>query len=241
MHIGNGLVLTCAHVVDRRDDDEEGRDDDELDAVAPSRLGRQKLVMFPHSGRTFISECCAVDETADGGRDVAVVVLGAEVAVATLPHTNAGAAEAAGKKSSAKRPGKKPAGQGGGGRGCGSPPTVLPPSAVVAAEPVELGMPLFCIGNPSTIDLESLKGSGSSTEFEPPTWHTSVGCCEGYVAPATQAARDAQSARGRPPTRGELKLVAEAAAVASDEGGYLQHSCWTYWGHSGAPLFDAAG
>ena len=30
-------------------------------------------------------------------------------------------------------------------------------------------------------------------------------------------------------------------ATVSDEGGYLQHSCWTYWGHSGAPRFDAAG
>ena len=36
-------------------------------------------------------------------------------------------------------------------------------------------------------------------------------------------------------------MVAEAAPVGPEEGGYLQHSCWTYWGHSGAPLFDATG
>lgn len=29
--------------------------------------------------------------------------------------------------------------------------------------------------------------------------------------------------------------------ATADDGGYLRHSCWTYWGHSGAPLFDAAG
>eukprot|EP01035_Chromulina_nebulosa_P018882 gene18882-24674_t len=25
------------------------------------------------------------------------------------------------------------------------------------------------------------------------------------------------------------------------EIGKLKHSCWTYWGHSGAPLFDSSG
>ena len=33
----------------------------------------------------------------------------------------------------------------------------------------------------------------------------------------------------------------EAAPVDAARGSYLQHSCWTYWGHSGAPLFDEQG
>ena len=33
----------------------------------------------------------------------------------------------------------------------------------------------------------------------------------------------------------------EAAPVDAARGSYLQHSCWTYWGHSGAPLFDERG
>merc|ERR1719482_925745 len=48
-------------------------------------------------------------------------------------------------------------------------------------------------------------------------------------------------ARGRPPTRGEVKQLSEAVAVSADVGTTLQHTCWTYWGHSGAPLFDEAG
>jgi len=66
-----------------------------------------------------------------------------------------------------------------------------------------------------------------------------------------QAAKDAQAARGRAPTRGEKQLVEQAQAVAAEHAGngagegqttcYLLHSCWTYWGHSGAPLFDERG
>ena len=33
----------------------------------------------------------------------------------------------------------------------------------------------------------------------------------------------------------------EAVAVGADEGVSHIHSCWTYWGHSGAPLFDQRG
>ena len=29
--------------------------------------------------------------------------------------------------------------------------------------------------------------------------------------------------------------------MTADDGSFLQHSCWTYWGHSGAPLFDQHG
>ena len=59
--------------------------------------------------------------------------------------------------------------------------------------------------------------------------------------PAAQALFHAQDARGRPPTRGELRTITETDAVGSLTGGYLLHTAWTYWGHSGAPLFCAEG
>eukprot|EP00966_Prymnesium_polylepis_P272346 6291919-Prymnesium_polylepis.1 len=73
VHVGGGRVLTCAHVVDARDDalaEEEGEE-------PPERVGRAKLVMFP-SGRVFLATCAAVRETADGSEDAALCVLGAE-------------------------------------------------------------------------------------------------------------------------------------------------------------------
>ena len=40
----------------------------------------------------------------------------------------------------------------------------------------------------------------------------------------------------------ESSSAAEAAPAESAERGTLMnHSCWTYWGHSGAPLFNEAG
>ena len=216
VHIGGGKVLTCAHVVDARDDDamEEGE--------IPTRLGRQKLLMFA-SGRTFIAECVAVQESEDGSEDVAVATLGTELAVTTLPSSSYGAEAVAAGAAAV------------GLVGLDAPL----PAAEVAEEAVALGGRLFCVGNPSNVDLESLSEGG--IEFEPPTWHTSVGRCEGYMDPEVQAARDAQKARGRAPTRGELKSVADAAPVSAVAGSYLQHSCWTYWGHSGAPLFNERG
>ena len=35
---------------------------------------------------------------------------------------------------------------------------------------------------------------------------------------------------------GEQKRARDTC-VGAEEGGFLRHSCWTYWGHSGAPLF----
>eukprot|EP01052_Picozoa_sp_SAG31_P026740 SAG31_NODE_2446_length_5678_cov_9.411185_7_plen_136_part_00 len=35
--------------------------------------------------------------------------------------------------------------------------------------------------------------------------------------------------------------MSDATPACSMQGGYLQHSCWTYWGHSGAPLFNETG
>lgn len=219
VHIGGGgQVLTCAHVVDARDDTSLDHD-----AVDQLRVGRQKVVMFP-SGRAFIAECASVEESEDGTHDVALLMVGAELAVGTLPLSQGGlpsSCEEDAAEEAAAEDGPLPA-------------------AVVATDPFELGDRLFCVGNPSSVDLESLK-DGSGIEFDPPTWHASVGLCSGYESPSTAAARDAQAARGRAPTRGERKLVAEAQPVGAVEGTALQHSCWTYWGHSGAPLFNENG
>ena len=95
------------------------------------------------------------------------------------------------------------------------------------------------MGNPSNVDLESL--SQGSIEFDPPTWHTSVGRCEGYLASDTQALNAQLDSRGRPATRGEIKQLVEASPADAEAGHLLQHSCWTYWGHSGAPLFTRDG
>ena len=114
-----------------------------------------------------------------------------------------------------------------------------PPASSISSSPVELGSRLFCIGNPSNVDLESL--GGGSSEFEPPTWHVSVGECLGYVNPEVQALVDAQLTRGRAATRGEKAMLNNPQPVDSARGGYLQHSCWTYWGHSGAPIFNEQG
>uniref|UniRef100_A0A6U6CCM1 Serine protease n=1 Tax=Odontella aurita TaxID=265563 RepID=A0A6U6CCM1_9STRA len=213
VHIGDGRVLTCAHVI-------EGRDDDALDEVeVPDRLRRGKLVMFA-SGRTFIAECTNVLETSDGSKDVALMMLGAELDVSSLPVSNTARAAVRGTGAAAS-----------GASGL--------PAAEIANKAVSLGDSLFCVGNPSNVDLESLTQGG--IEFEPPTWHTSVGKCEGYLDPVVEKARAMQQARGRPPTRGELKSVMEAVPVDAQKGTCLQHSCWTYWGHSGAPLFNEDG
>jgi hypothetical protein len=47
------------------------------------------------AGRTFVAECVAAQETADGSEDVAVVRLGAEVAVAALQGPGGATAVAA--------------------------------------------------------------------------------------------------------------------------------------------------
>ena len=212
--IGGGRVLTCAHVVDAREDDEDD---------CPERVGRKKLLMFA-SGRTFIAECAAVCETADGTKDVALLALGAELQVSSLPTLQT-AATIAGAGTTARE-----------AHAADSRAHGLP-AAALADEAVSFGERLFCIGNPSNVDLESLTEGG--TEFEPPTWHASVGRCEGYLDTAVQAEGETQRARKRPPT--ESEAVENSAKVCAPTGTYLQHSCWTYWGHSGAPLFNEQG
>ena len=221
------------------------------EGTIPHRLGRWRLVMFP-SGRTFLTECASVVESLDGTQDVALVALGAELDVnCPIPtHTRTSKrnsfdspfAPSHGKVSclpafsltvsSPRRAARVH-------DNAGLVPGGILPVAVVGDAPVEKGGQLFCVGNPSNVDLESLHEGG--IEFEPPTWHASVGECEGYQDLDVAADAHQQSQRGRAPTRGEKKRLQEALPVSAEAGGYLMHSCWTYWGHSGAPLFDAAG
>merc|ERR1740117_1751609 len=75
VHLGNGLVITCAHVVDAKDDGE-----DEANDRMPCRIGRRKVLMFP-SGRVFISQCVSVVESLDGVMDVAALLLSVEIQI----------------------------------------------------------------------------------------------------------------------------------------------------------------
>lgn len=186
VHIGHGLILTCAHVVNSQDDD-----DDEV----PMRLGRRKLIMFP-SGHVFIVRCVSVVESEDGSgcQDVAVMALECEVGLEAEPD-----AKCKRKPHQVARA------------------SLSLPWARVASTRAKAGKQLFCIGNPSNVDLESARKG--KLDFTPPAWHASVGQCQGY----------------RPTPGGALC----GESVNLEQDGFLLHSCWTYWGHSGAPLFDA--
>lgn len=74
---------------------------------------------------------------------------------------------------------------------------------------------LLCIGHPGSEDLEAVPTSKSSTPVPSgyDVLHVSYGRYRG-LAPG----QDVQD---------------------NSEIGALQHDCWTYWGHSGAPLIDA--
>ena len=78
------------------------------------------------------------------------------------------------------------------------------PCAHLASTPPSVNTNVLCIGNPSSIDLESRVRK--KINFSPATWHSSVGRIVSVMP---------------------HKLVT--------------HSCWTYWGHSGAPMFDESG
>eukprot|EP00466_Bigelowiella_natans_P003695 jgi/Bigna1/146728/aug1.120_g21436 len=69
IHLGNGKILTCAHVVSV-DKDDEGQDP----LNGSQRIGRKKLVMFP-SGKILAAECVFAMETEDGQFDCATLEL----------------------------------------------------------------------------------------------------------------------------------------------------------------------
>jgi hypothetical protein len=86
------------------------------------------------------------------------------------------------------------------------------PHLAVAAESPRRRAALACIGHPGSEDLEAGE-AGVATNFS--VLHVSTGCFRGY-APG----QDLQE---------------------NSEIGALMHDCWTYWGHSGAPIVETAG
>lgn len=81
------------------------------------------------------------------------------------------------------------------------------PSVDISKMPPSLKAPLVCIGHPGSEDLETTL-SGIKTNYD--VLHVSRGVFRGY-APG-QDMHD------------------------NSDIGALMHDCWTYWGHSGAPL-----
>ncbi|KAF8167108.1 trypsin-like cysteine/serine peptidase domain-containing protein, partial [Crassisporium funariophilum] len=100
-----------------------------------------------------------------------------------------------------------------------SPPQSVSPASVVQsslfpflthadASPA-LRAPLICVGHPGSEDLEAPR-PGIKTDYD--VLHVSSGVFRGY-APGQDVQDNA-------------------------EIGALMHDCWTYWGHSGAPLVE---
>jgi S1-C subfamily serine protease len=91
------------------------------------------------------------------------------------------------------------------------------PSATIARQPPPVpkkkqATPLLCIGHPGSEDLEAPETTTvTATNYD--VLHVSYGHFRG--------------------------LAADQDVQDNSEIGALQHDCWTYWGHSGAPLIDA--
>ncbi|KAK3324480.1 trypsin-like cysteine/serine peptidase domain-containing protein [Cercophora scortea] len=83
------------------------------------------------------------------------------------------------------------------------------PAVSIATDAPPLKAPLVCVGHPGSEDLEASE-PGVKTNYD--VLHLSEGAYRGI-------------ARGQ-----DLQDNSEIGA--------LQHDCWTYWGHSGAPLLD---
>ncbi|GMH73173.1 hypothetical protein TL16_g06113 [Triparma laevis f. inornata] len=117
--------------------------------------------------------------------------------------------------------------------------------AELAIVPPTSGDQIFTVGNPSNIDLESTRvsrsGTPNSIEFDPPIFHLSLGTCENYTSKKVYDLRIGVASRGRAPTRGETKGILESESTEEESGVIMEHTCWTYWGHSGAPLFNVDG
>ena len=160
VHIGNGYLLSCAHVIASDFDPENEEDVDEEQVI--DRIGRLKYVIFADAS-IYRVKCVAVNEL----DDLALLRI---VTDDERSEMNIG-------------------------------------TAVLAKSAPKRECSLFCIGNPSNIDLE---GDGN-TDFEPKIFHLSFG---------------------------RLKLIGNRSTDGL--GGY-GHNCWTYWGHSGAPIFNEKG
>ncbi|KAK3676677.1 hypothetical protein LTR78_003452 [Recurvomyces mirabilis] len=81
------------------------------------------------------------------------------------------------------------------------------PIAELAGSPSKRNSPLLCVGHPGSEDLEADQ-SGLLTDYD--VLHIS---------------------------RGRFRGLAKGQEVQDNSDiGALQHGCWTYWGHSGAPL-----
>lgn len=84
------------------------------------------------------------------------------------------------------------------------------PHLAISPTAPALNSRLVCIGHPGSEDLEASQ-SGVKTNYD--VLHVSTGRFRGYAKD-----QDLQD---------------------NSEIGALMHDCWTYWGHSGAPLLDA--
>ena len=193
VHIGDGIVLTCAHVVAAPEDEAKGG--------LPERVGRRKLVAFG-CGRVFVAVCTAVHESLDGDRDTAAMRLEAELII---------------------------------------PPAPPPP-------PTRPSLPL----PPSFTTMGGVAPPPPHVEMPPRTWPAAAQIAGDVAREAGEMgkagavpARAAAGAAGSP-----LVCIAGARAsagavvrkgTAALKGTYLEHSCWTYWGHSGAPLYNQDG
>lgn len=107
------------------------------------------------------------------------------------------------------------------GTACTENGRLMPSSCPLEAAEPKLGEPLLCIGNPCNIDLES--SNEEELDLQPKVWHASLGQWKGRVP------------KVEPNDKATDKWDEE------DTLGPISHTCWTYWGHSGAPLFDANG
>ena len=83
------------------------------------------------------------------------------------------------------------------------------PFVTLAEVPPRLRAALVCIGHPGSVDLEVAQ-PGVKTGYD--VLHVSTGVFRGYAP--DQDLHD------------------------NSEIGALKHDCWTYWGHSGAPLIE---
>ncbi|KAM3424763.1 hypothetical protein BST61_g6747 [Cercospora zeina] len=83
----------------------------------------------------------------------------------------------------------------------------------LSPSPPKVRAPLLCIGSPGAEDLETSGPSDSVVETGYDALHISDGKFRGL-----DRSQDLQD---------------------NSDIGALKHDCWTYWGHSGAPLIDA--